>query len=114
MKKISLLLLVLLLTLNMQARKTGKPLHLGRYDCRVTQPIKRHMPEKISFSLYLDSSVLYINAEENLVFSVSFIDADENVLSESFFSGLENELQVPNGASAVLVNTGASVYIAYF
>lgn len=104
----------MLFALSMQASKKGKPLHLGRYDYRIGQPIQHRTPARIPFSLYLDSSVLYINAEENLVFSVSFIDADENVLSESFFSGLENELQVPNGASAVLVNTGASVYIAYF
>lgn len=113
MKKTLFLIFVMLFALSMQARKKGKPLHLGRCDYHVGQPIQHRMPARIPFSLYLDQKELCVNSSQDCTFLLSFVDADGNVLSEVVMSGLENEVQVPDGTSAVLVYSGISIYIAY-
>lgn len=110
MRKVIILLLALALSVNVLEAKR-RPLHLGHYDHRVYKPYPRRSAMRVPVQVFQDENVLQVEAEDALCFTLCFLDADNNVLSEENLQGSCEHVSIPSDATAVVVYVGDTAFI---
>lgn len=106
MKKVILLLLALGLVMSVSAsNRNGKrvvmrPTANGWFSTH--KPYR--VPAKELVNLYQENDVLHINAEAELMITITIKDVDGNTLSQTVVVGSENDMVVPADGSIVEVS----------
>lgn len=106
MKKVSLILMILMLALNMQASAKGVRVRLFSPDA--ASALRRHhrAPMKELVQVYQDNLSLQVVLDIEQVVTITFYDIDGNLLSTEVQTSKEGTYSIPEDAVEVEVSYG--------
>lgn len=88
-----------------------RPVRLGHYDHRVTNANLKRFPLRVPVDVCQEENVLHLDSDGDCAFTLCFLDADNEVLVEKYLVGDCNNVEIPVGATAVVLYVGESAFI---
>lgn len=88
-----------------------RPVRLGHYDHRVTNTNLKRFPLQTPFDVCQEENVLHLESNGEFVFTLRFLDANNEVLEEKYLVGDRNSVEIPTGATAVVLYVGESAFM---
>ena len=104
MKKVFMFLACLMFAITLHAVKKGRPVRLGQLGVRTGLPKSIRAPAKEPVSLYQENDILHVNAEAELMMTVTLKDEEGNILSQVMLTSPECDIEIPDNASIVEVS----------
>lgn len=88
-----------------------RPVRLGHYDHRVTNTNLKRFPLRVPVDVCQEENVLHLDSKGELVFTLRFLDDNNEVIAEMYLVGDCNDVEIPVGATAVVLYVGESAFI---